>query len=521
MFRSRQFLATSVLLGLMIPLLVLAGLLVHNVIASSLATNHTIRQARTDVALALQLQLDEETGIRGFTATHQTLYLAPFDTARTRLGATLDDVRAAIEAIDSPEHAASALSIDGARDLNATWLAKIALPLRAHPDARDADARQREGKRLVDAFRARLGEVDASLNDLQTANDARIAVNVDRIAIVVGLGSLIIIIAAVLNYSMQQRYEVRLERERHILEEERRNAAAFQAAYETEKRIADTLQEGFSQRPLPTLPMVRFSASYIPATEETRVGGDWYDAVELSASRVLFTIGDVAGHGLDAAVTMNRARQAVLGSALLNADPAQILERINAEFVRQGAPMVTAIVGIADSKTYEFIFATSGHPPPVLVEPGRPARMLEVGGLPLGVVENAAYRTVRVQSVPGAMLVLYTDGAVEHSHDVLEGERLLLEAASTIHVADEREAATAIHRAIFSGRAVGDDVAILTVGFSSVDAAGGLFVSAEHAQATVSGRFSRTPLEERTAGGALRSLRRRAEAAAVRLRVAS
>jgi hypothetical protein len=93
--------------------------------------------------------------------------------------------------------------------------------------------------------------------------------------------------------------------------------------------------------------------------------------------------------------------------------------------------------------------------------------MLEFGSLPLGVSADAAYRTRRVQTVPGAMLVLYTDGALEHSRNVLEGEELLLEATTQAGGSSEVDAASIIHNAIFSGRAVGDDVAILTIGFSS------------------------------------------------------
>jgi serine phosphatase RsbU (regulator of sigma subunit) len=225
------------------------------------------------------------------------------------------------------------------------------------------------------------------------------------------------------------------------------------------------LQEAFLQKPLPKLTGVSFSATYVPATESTKVGGDWYEGVELSEARVLFAIGDVAGHGLPAAVSMNRARQALLSASLLDPDPASLLTRVNETLLRQNSPMVTALCGYADSQTYQFTYATAGHPPPILLEPGKALRSLQYGGLPLSIVRHAEYRSHTIQTVPGAMLVLYTDGLIEHSHDVLTGEALLLEAvAQSVHE-KASDPAGSIRDAIFKERTVGDDVAIFTIAF--------------------------------------------------------
>jgi serine phosphatase RsbU (regulator of sigma subunit) len=239
------------------------------------------------------------------------------------------------------------------------------------------------------------------------------------------------------------------------------------------------------------LPTLRFSATYVPATEEARVGGDWYDALELPNNRVLFAIGDVTGHGIDAAVTMNRARQALISSALLEGDPAAVLGRVNEEMVRQNAPLVTAVAGFADAGTYEFVYSTAGHPPPLLIEPGRTPRLLDCGSLPLGALRGSEYKLHRVQSVPGAILVLYTDGAVEHSRNVIEGEEMLIEAAAGAAEARVDDPASFIHKTIFKGRPVGDDVAILTIGFA-VDSSTALRISADDSQSAFSGRFGRS-----------------------------
>jgi serine phosphatase RsbU (regulator of sigma subunit) len=274
-----------------------------------------------------------------------------------------------------------------------------------------------------------------------------------------------VVLAAALFTIQQYRLAARFERARVGAEEERRRAAEIRSAYEAEKRIADTLQGAFTQNLLPQMAKVRFSATYLPAAEQARIGGDWYDVLELSQDRVLLTIGDVTGHGIDAAVAMNRARHLLVSCALVDASPGAVLQRANCELFRNGSPLITAVAGIVDSRSCEFVYATAGHPPPVLLEPGSKPRMLDFGSLPLGVMKDSSYRTYRVQSVPGALLVLYTDGVVEHSHNVVEGEALLLQAIEAAASWPDHSAAAMISASIFSNRRIVDDVAILTVRF--------------------------------------------------------
>lgn len=162
---------------------------------------------------------------------------------------------------------------------------------------------------------------------------------------------------------------------------------------------------------------------------------------------------------------MNRTRQLFLSCALLDPEPGPLLERVNAQLVRLGSPLMTAVTGLVDAAQHAFSYAVAGHPPPVLAEPGRTPRLLETGSLPLGVLDTVAFETRTVQSVPGAMLVLYTDGAIEHSRDVLEGEALLLEAVAQAVQRPFEDAAAVICDRILRNRRIADDVAILTVRF--------------------------------------------------------
>ena len=484
---SRPVVITAAALTLVICLLVSSGIFVRSLVANAFRSAEGIRSTRALVAGVIQAQLDEETGIRGYAATHDPAFLAPYDLARSQMADRFGRLSLAVRRLDIP---AASRAVQDAAAVNAQWTSVVALPL-SHPHPDRPTRIQLRGKELVDRFRRYVGTVDDALAVRESELDRNARVAIDRIGLFIAVSALLVLLAAVWFLRQQTELAGRLERERLRREEERRRTGELQAALATERRIAETLQDAIAQRPLPLHPTLRFSATYVPATEETKVGGDWYDALELPGSRVLFAIGDVAGHGLDAAVAMSRSRQALIVSALRDADPASVLARVNAELIRQSAPMVTAVAGFADAQTYEFVYSSAGHPPPVLVEPNRPPRLLDFGGVPLGVIKDAAYRTYRVQSVPGAMLVLYTDGAVEHSRDVLAGEAILLDAVMQAAERPEVDSATIIHNGIFNGRSVGDDVAILTIGFSK-DSTASLSISADNAKTAFTGRIART-----------------------------
>jgi serine phosphatase RsbU (regulator of sigma subunit) len=242
--------------------------------------------------------------------------------------------------------------------------------------------------------------------------------------------------------------------------------------YENEKRIADALQAAFVQKALPTIPNLGFHASYIPAGAEAQVGGDWYDAFELPDGRILFSIGDVAGHGIEAAVIMSRARQAIISNALNERDPALVLHRANETLMLQEPKMVTAICGYIDPRSLEIHYATAGHPPPVLAFPDREPYFLEHDGMPLGILPDVQYGSFTTTAQPGALLVLYTDGVIEHKRDLFDGERRLLEAARTVVAQGSSDPASSVRHEIFAENAPTDDVAIMTVSFNVYDRSG-------------------------------------------------
>jgi serine phosphatase RsbU (regulator of sigma subunit) len=491
--RRRGLIPIAVVSIVLIALFLTAGVLTHGYVSSSVDASQRLNDARKAAAEVLKLQLDEETGVRGYATTGERVFLEPYYAARDGLTAALASLRTQIAPLGLPKAAAP---LEDARVTSQLWSADVAVPTIANQ--RSGAARvQRYGKILMDRFRSDMAAVENEIDARDAAVSDELRGAPDRITLLVAVAAAALSLLAIAYALQQMRAADRIAEQERVAEEERLRLSTMEAAYTAEKRIADRLQTAFSQRPLPALETLRFSASYVPATEETRLGGDWYDVLSLQGNRVLFTIGDVTGHGIEAAVTMNRARQSFVSGALLDIDPGSVLGRVNAEMVTREERLVTAVTGIADAGTFEFIYAVAGHPPPVLLEPGKGPRFLECGSLPLGGFTESKYVSRRVQSVPGATLVLYTDGAVEHSHDVIAGEEMLLRAIAETTEHPDVDPATWIHQTIFKGRPVGDDVAILTIGFSA-DPALGVLVTADKAQAGFSGRLpagvSKAPL---------------------------
>ncbi len=230
----------------------------------------------------------------------------------------------------------------------------------------------------------------------------------------------------------------------------------------TERRetLLETLTRTFVPSSLPDFVPYSLDAVYVPAEEDARVGGDFFDALVLPSGELLFVIGDVAGHGATAAVVMSRARNALVTLALDIDDPATMLERANRALLLQGDTMVTAIVGFL-RRDGEFRYATAGHPPPLLVERYAQPRFLETRGAPLGILPAIAPRTFH-DRLPGASLLLfYTDGIVEYDRDIEAGERRL-RAATEAALGHALPAAT-ILRTLLGTRRAPDDIALLTL----------------------------------------------------------
>jgi serine phosphatase RsbU (regulator of sigma subunit)/anti-sigma regulatory factor (Ser/Thr protein kinase) len=235
------------------------------------------------------------------------------------------------------------------------------------------------------------------------------------------------------------------------------------ALYEAERRITERLQEAALPRVLPHIPGLALNAYYHAGRDEAQIGGDWYDALRLPDGRVIVTVGDVSGSGLDAAVTMAAVRQVLRGVAQVHPDPAMMLDAADRTLQADDPErIVTAFVAVLDPVTSELTYASAGHPRPLLRRGGAGWTELAAAGMPLG-VPSKGERVTETVAMPGdAMLVLYTDGLVEATHDIAAGEELLRAALHDPAVLAAPNLARAIHDAVLAEGAR-DDVAIFTV----------------------------------------------------------
>jgi serine phosphatase RsbU (regulator of sigma subunit)/PAS domain-containing protein len=210
----------------------------------------------------------------------------------------------------------------------------------------------------------------------------------------------------------------------------RRGASALERAQlwqaskdrlEAEHRIVELLQRTIVPDTLPDIPNVQLGAAYRPAEVDMDVGGDWYDAFVVHDGSLVMAVGDVAGHGIEAASLMGRVRNALRAYANEDADPASILTRLDRLLRTQDATqMVTAFVARFHPDGHTMSWSRAGHPPALVVDSTGNTRFLEqVNSAPLGTLARE-YRTAIEQLEPGSLLVSYTDGLIERRDCVLD-----------------------------------------------------------------------------------------------------
>ncbi|MEV7345814.1 SpoIIE family protein phosphatase [Streptomyces sp. NPDC093544] len=197
--------------------------------------------------------------------------------------------------------------------------------------------------------------------------------------------------------------------------------------YDNEAALARGLQEALLPHRLSAHPLVTTAGRYLPGTLGMDVGGDWYDVVEAGDGLAL-VIGDVQGHGVQAAATMGQLRSAVRAFALSDRSPDEVMSGTNrllidldpGQFASCCYVRLDPVTGIARA-------ARAGHPQPLLRHPDGRTEILDLpGGVVLGVDPHARYPVTDLLLEPGAVLALYTDGLVERpGTDIDEGVETL------------------------------------------------------------------------------------------------
>jgi PAS domain S-box-containing protein len=252
------------------------------------------------------------------------------------------------------------------------------------------------------------------------------------------------------------------------LELGRRGAIALENAqsFQREHRVASTLQRALLPASLPENDDVAFSSAYAAAAsaQGEAVGGDWYDAFPLEGGRIAVSVGDVAGHGVDAAVTMGVVRQAIRAAALEHHAPKEVLARANRVVtLDQRHSMITAFFGIYNPQTREFTYSVAGHPRPLLVNENGEISAFDCAGPPLGeAFDEVLLEQCCARVPPASAIVFFTDGLIEYARDVLNAEERLRAVMRELAFLNQENPAQAIIDAVLDGPQ-SDDIAVLVM----------------------------------------------------------
>lgn len=193
-------------------------------------------------------------------------------------------------------------------------------------------------------------------------------------------------------------------------------------SYAEEHALALALQRSFLPDPdrLPVVPGIELAVRYVPATLQTEIGGDFYEALQTEHG-LLLAIGDVVGHSIEAAVLMGEVRHALRAYAVVGHPPETILALLETLLgeLRPGLTTVTLCLVLIEPGGRHVRVTNAGHVPPLLLEPGDRARFLPEHGPLLG-IGLPQPPPVRYEIASPGRLLLITDGLIEISGEALD-----------------------------------------------------------------------------------------------------
>ncbi len=231
-------------------------------------------------------------------------------------------------------------------------------------------------------------------------------------------------------WEMHRRTTCRLERRTHELEQEVKAEAAERESAEQELERAREIQQSLLPKDIPQVAGFEVAGAWEPARV---VGGDYFDVLRLSDTKLAICIGDVVGKSVSAALLMANVQATVRAYASESATPAWLCNRVNSVLCANIASgkFVTLFYGILDAARHELRYANAGHPKPILVRASGATDFVDGGGALLGMFPEWKYEDSVVPLSPGDRLLLFTDGITEAGQPGGEefGEGNLIEAA--------------------------------------------------------------------------------------------
>ncbi|MFE0460772.1 SpoIIE family protein phosphatase [Kitasatospora sp. NPDC058965] len=233
-----------------------------------------------------------------------------------------------------------------------------------------------------------------------------------------------------------------------------------------EHGLAVALQHSLLPRTLPERTGLEVAYRYLPA--HAGVGGDWFDVIGLPGLRTALVVGDVVGHGINAAVAMGRLRTTIRNFSALDLPPEEVLGRLDelvAQLDEEGAGLEiagsTCVYAVYDPMSGSCVLARAGHLRPALITPEGEVEYPEVAVSPPLGVGGHPFETTELQLRPGSRLVLFTDGLVEtRDTDIDVGLGRLRHTLAEHSAQDPEGICEAVTRAMLVGHPA-DDVALL------------------------------------------------------------
>ncbi|MFC8622850.1 PP2C family protein-serine/threonine phosphatase [Streptomyces anulatus] len=236
----------------------------------------------------------------------------------------------------------------------------------------------------------------------------------------------------------------------------------------TEHRMAVELQEavlppwrGSLRLPSQGPGALDIAAHYLPSESSGLIGGDWYDAMELSDGRTLLTVGDLTGHGIPATSAMAMMLGALRGMAVAGIEPGALMGHLNQVLETSIQPALgSALCCRFDPDTSILSWAQAGHPAPLLFRHGSGRLLPPPDGMLLGAASNVVFEQDEVRLYPGDVLVLHTDGLTRRGDRGAGPEALL---ALAPRFADARTAQECVRSVVeeFGGAERLDDACVL------------------------------------------------------------
>ncbi|HEX5838142.1 MAG TPA: PP2C family protein-serine/threonine phosphatase [Anaerolineales bacterium] len=206
------------------------------------------------------------------------------------------------------------------------------------------------------------------------------------------------------NRQLQQAFDELKAAQEQLIEKER---------LERELKVAAEIQMSILPDALPLVDGYDFGGRILPARQ---VGGDFYDVFILDTNKIGVLIGDVADKGVPSAIFMARAHALIIAEADSVISPGDVLRRVNRHITRleKSTQFVTALYGVLDINTSEFVYARAGHEPPLMLTPnGEVHRLPHKPGMALGLWENITLDEYSVHLPKDSLLVMFTDGMTD------------------------------------------------------------------------------------------------------------